>query len=490
MQDLDRPLREGELLARLDWFIRLRWGFLLGLSLMVAVTSQLLGIPLPYPQILAVGGIIFAYNIALSLTHSSFARRRPPNITATRIEANFQIGMDILALTAMIHFSGGVENPFIFFYLFHAIIGSILLSRIEVWTHGCLAYAQFLLVVVLEYSEMLPHYSLSLLFASPRHQRPFYLLAVSIALLITLFGTIYMSSSIAHGLRTREVELLFTRRMLQRKSQDLEEANRELREKQGQLVQSEKLASLGQLSAGVAHEINNPIQFIQGNIRILQESMEGILPLLDRHAEAHPDFSLAQLTYPFFREHIKILLDDMYTGCLRIADIVRDLKKFARLDAGRMDETVDVNEVVRASLRLVQNRIKGYRVVEDLDPGLPAITGCTSKIEQVVVANLINAAEALGDRAGGTIQVVTKPDDGGKGIRLSITDNGPGMAEETKRKVFDPFFTTKRQTGGTGLGLSVAYAIVNEHGGQVDVASTVGEGTTFTYHFPVKRRAG
>ncbi len=490
MQDLDRPLREGELLARLDWFIRLRWGFLLGLSLMVAVTSRLLGMPLPYPQILAVGGIIFAYNTALYLTHSFFTRRRSPDITTTKIEANFQIGMDILALTAMIHFSGGAENPFIFFYLFHAIIGSILLSRIEVWTHGSLAYAQFLLVVVLEYSEMLPHYPLSLLFTSPRHQNPFYLLAVSIALLITLFGTIYMSSSVAHGLRTREVELLFTRRMLQRKSQDLEEANRELREKQAQLVQSEKLASLGQLSAGVAHEINNPIQFIQGNIRILHESMESILPLLDRHAEAHPDFSVAQLTYPFFREHIKILLDDMYSGCLRIADIVRDLKKFARLDAGKMDETVDVNEVVRASLRLVQNKIKGYRIIEDLDPALPAITGCTSKIEQVVVANLINAAEALGDRAGGMIQVTTKPEDGGKGIRLSITDNGPGMPDETKGKVFDPFFTTKQRTGGTGLGLSVTYAIVNEHSGRVEVASTVGEGTTFTYHFPVNRRAG
>lgn len=490
MQDLDRPLREEELLARLDWFIRLRWGFLLGLSLMVAVTSRLLGIPLPYPQILGVGGIIFAYNTALYLSHSLFTRRRSPDITATRIEANFQIGMDILALTAMLHFSGGAENPFIFFYLFHAIIGSILLSRIEVWTHGSLAYAQFLLVILLEYAGILPHYSLSLLFTSSRHESPFYLLAVSIALLFTLFGTIYMSSSIAHGLRAREVELLFTRRMLQRKSQDLEEANRELREKQAQLVQSEKLASLGQLSAGVAHEINNPIQFIQGNIRILHESMETILPLLDRHAEANPDFRVAQLSYPFFREHIKILLDDMYTGCLRIADIVRDLKKFARLDAGKMDETVDVNEVVRASLRLVQNKIKRHRVIQDLDPGLPPITASLSKIEQVVVANLINAAEALGDRPDGMIRVSTKPDDGGRGILLSITDDGPGMPEEIRRRVFDPFFTTKQGTGGTGLGLSVTYGIVNELGGRVELTSCVGEGTTFTYHFPVKRGAG
>jgi signal transduction histidine kinase len=154
-----------------------------------------------------------------------------------------------------------------------------------------------------------------------------------------------------------------------------------------------------------------------------------------------------------------------------------------------MDETVDVNEAVRASVRLVQNKIKRYRVVEDLDPGLPRITGSTSKIEQVVVANLLNAADALGDRPDGVITVSTKPEDGMKGIRLSIADNGPGIPEDIKGRIFDPFFTTKQRTGGTGLGLSVAYAIVDEHGGRVEVAGAVGKGTTFTYHFPAKRRA-
>jgi signal transduction histidine kinase len=489
MQGLDRLLSEEELFTRLEWFIRLRWMFLLGLGLLVVVAGQLPGIALPTPQILGVGGIILTYNTTLYLYHLLYIRKRPPDPIATRIEANLQIGMDIAALTAMIHFSGGAENPLIFFYLFHAIIGSILLSRIEVWTHGCLAYGQFLSVVLLEYRGMLVHHSFGRLFSTPQHHNALYLLAVSLALLITLFGTIYMSSSIVHGLRTRETELQLTRRMLESNSRDLEEANRELREKQAQLVQSEKLASLGQLSAGVAHEINNPVQFIQGNMRILREAMEVILPLLDRHAEAHPDFSVARLKYAFFRQNIETLLDDMYTGAVRIADIVRDLKKFARLDEGRMDETVDVNEAVRASVRLVQNKIKRYRVVEDLDPGLPRITGSTSKIEQVVVANLLNAADALGDRPDGVITVSTKPEDGMKGIRLSIADNGPGIPEDIKGRIFDPFFTTKQRTGGTGLGLSVAYAIVDEHGGRVEVAGAVGKGTTFTYHFPAKRRA-
>ncbi len=489
MQNLDRLLSEAELFARLDWFIRLRWVFLFGLGLMVLVTSQFLRPNLPYESILVVGGIILAYNTGLYLYHSSFTRKRPPDTTATRIEANLQIGMDIATLTAILHFSGGAENPFVFFYLFHAIIGSILLSRLEVWTHGIIAYALFLSVVALEYWEILPHYWLASLSDSPRHQNLVYLLGVSMALLITQFGTIFMSSSIAQSLRTRKEELQLARKMLQRKSQDLEDANTELRAKQAQLVQSEKLASLGQLSAGMAHEINNPIQFIQGNMRILHEAMETILPLLDRHAGGDPNFAVARLPYPFFREQIKTLLDDMYSGCLRIADIVRDLKKFARLDEGKTDELVDVNAVVRSSLRLVRNKIKRYRIVEELDPELPLIVGCGTKVEQVVVANLINAAEALAERPGGMITVGTKPEEDGKSIRLSITDNGPGMSEDIKNRVFDPFFTTKQRTGGTGLGLSVTYGIVQEHGGRVEVTSAVGEGATFTYHFPVKRRA-
>ncbi|HYL80942.1 MAG TPA: ATP-binding protein, partial [Candidatus Acidoferrum sp.] len=482
---IDRLLSEQELFARLDWFIRLRWVFLLGLSLIIVLAGLLFRIPLPYRHILLVGGIVLAYNTAFYLHHSFFTRNRTPEITAARIEANIQIGADILALTAMIHFTGGAENPFIFFYLFHAIIGSILLSRMEVWTHASLAYSLFLGLVVSEYSGSLPHYSLDLLISGGQHQNLLYLLAVSTALLVTLCGTIYMTSSIAHGLRTRERELVLTRTMLEKNSRDLEEVNRELREKQAQLVQSEKLASLGQLSAGVAHEINNPIQFIQGNMRILNEAMETILPLVDRHAEGNPDFTVARLKYSFFRQHVKTLLDDMYAGALRIADIVRDLKKFARLDEGRMDEAVDVNEVVRSSLRLVQNKIKRYRVIENLDPALPTITGSTSKIEQVVVSNLINAAEALCQRPGGVITLTTKPEDGGQGVRLSIADNGPGVSEEVKDRLFDPFFTTKQRTGGTGLGLSIAYTIVNEHAGRVEVNSTLGEGTTFMYHFPV-----
>lgn len=483
---MDRLFVEEELFGRLGWLVKIRWAFLSGFLLTVG-TCRIFRVDLPYPRILAVGGFILAYNMALCVRHAYVARKGTPDPQSGQIEANFQICADYLSLTVLIHYSGGVENPFIFLYLLHVIIGSIILRRPQVWFEGLVAYLFFLSVVVLEYTETIPHYMLKHLFLYPRYQNPYFIVAVSLSLLVTLLSTIYMSSAIVQSLRAREYELMQTRSMLQKKSGDLEKANRELREKQQQLLQSEKLASLGRLSAGMAHEINNPIQFIQGNMRILIESTDSILPVLDRYAETDPDFRVARLEYSFFRQHIKTLLQDMSNGTVRIADIVRDLKKFARAEEGRFDETVDVNEAVRSSLRLVHNKIKRHNVIPELDPSLPKVKGNVSKIEQVLVANLINAAEALGDRSDGIIKVGTSTDPEGTSVSVIISDNGAGMTEEVRRRLFDPFFTTKQRSGGMGLGLSVAYGIIKDHQGWIDVDTKLGEGTTLQYHFPVVR---
>ncbi len=485
-EEMDRLFVEEELFGRLGWFIKIRWAFLTGLILTV-IAARVFRVGLPYGRIVGVGVFICACNAAFYLRHRSAGLGGKVDSRAAQIEANLQICADYIALTALIHFSGGVENPFIPFYLLHLIIGSIMLRRSQVLAQGLFAYVLFLTVVILEWSGMIPHYSLKDLFISQRYQDPLYISAVCLTLLATLLSTIYMSSTIVNSLRAREWQLLQARSMLEKKSGDLEAANRELREKQEQLVQSEKLASLGRLSAGMAHEINNPVQFIQGNMRVLNEAMEEILPMLDRRAEAQPDLKIARLPYPFFREHVGTLLQDITKGTVRIADIVRDLKKFARTGAGSCDELVDVNEAVLASLRLVHNKVKRYSVATDLDPALPKIRGNASKIEQVMVANLINAAEAIGDRADGLIRIGSSKDPGGSSVSVWISDNGPGMTEEVKQRLFDPFFTTKQKTGGMGLGLSVSYGIIKDHQGWIDVDTRLGEGTTLRYHFPVTR---
>lgn len=479
-----RLMVEEELFGRLAWFIKIRWAFLAGLVLTVIVARYGFRIDLPYLKIAGVGGFIIAYNTVLYFRHLSLKRKGSPGHGAARVEANIQIGADYISLTAVIHCAGGVENPFISLYLLHVIIGSILLSRRQVWAHGLFAYSLFLALVFSEYAGIVPHYTVRGVFIIPKHQNLEFVLAVSASLLIALLVTIYMSSNIVKSLRGRESELMETRANLQKKSEELEAANRELREKQVLLIQKEKLASLGQLSAGMAHEINNPIQFIRGNMQVLNEAMDTILPILDRRAEMTPGLSIARLKYPFFREHIRTLLNDMYDGTIRIADIVKDLKQFARADEGRLDEPVDVNEVVRSSLRLVHNKIKHYRVETEFDPALPKIKGNASKIEQVTVSSLINAAEALAEQANGVIKVGTSSDTLAGFVCISICDNGMGMTEETRQKLFDPFFTTKQRSGGTGLGLSITYGIVRDHNGRIEVDTKLGEGATFRFYFP------
>ncbi len=482
--------REEELFLRIKWFIRLRWIFLIGLIFTVVLADKVFKVALPITSILLVGLGVFIYNFAFYFFHAFLRKSSEEGIGTVRFEANLQISLDLLSMTLLIHFSGGVENPFIFFYLFHAIIGSILLSRAEVYLQGLLAVVLFSAFVALEYFGVIPHYHLVKFFPGDSQGNWLYVGVVCLVLTATLFTTIFMSSTIVQGLRVREKELFETRGILQKKSEDLAEANLKLLEKQKQLVQSEKLASLGQLVSGIAHEINNPVQFILGNIHIFKEAFEGIFPILDEYAVSHPDLTLARLKYFFFREHLPVLLNDIAKGAERIRNIIADLKTFARRDEGRLDEEVDLNEVARICQRLLYNKIKRLKVEEDLDPNLARVQGSPIKLEQVVMGTLINAAEALADRPEGAIRIITRNEDGGKSVRIAISDNGPGITEEVKRKIFDPFFTTKQRSGGTGLGLSITYGIIEEHHGRIEVESDPAQGTTFTYHLPAKGQPG
>ena len=148
-----------------------------------------------------------------------------------------------------------------------------------------------------------------------------------------------------------------------------------LLEKQTQLVRAEKQASLGRLAAGIAHEINNPIQFIRGNMAVLSEAFDDLLPLLDRHHATHPDLRVARLDYPFFREQLPVLLQDMADGADRIGSIVSDLKTYAHPDEGRLDEEVDLGETVRSSVRLLHTHLKHFQLGAGARPRRPPWSG-------------------------------------------------------------------------------------------------------------------
>ena len=253
-----------------------------------------------------------------------------------------------------------------------------------------------------------------------------------------------------------------------------------------QLLQADKLASLGQLVSGIAHEINNPNTFIRGNIIIIEEAIKDILPILDEKYKNEPGLKIARLKYNIFKENIMVLVDDMLKGANRIKSIVSDLRKFARRDEGLLNDDIDINVVVESCLRLVRNQIKRNSNIKlELDLDIPSFKGNIQKIEQVVVNMLINASQAI-EKERGTIRISTLYDKDKKEVRVEISDDGKGMDPNTVKQIFNPFFTTKRTRGGTGLGLSIAYGIIKEHNGIIDVDSEVGRGTTFTIRLPAK----
>ena len=250
-----------------------------------------------------------------------------------------------------------------------------------------------------------------------------------------------------------------------------------------QLQQADKLASLGQLVSGIGHEINNPNQFIRGNIKIIRQALEDMLPIVDEYRKTHEDLTIARLKYDFFREHIMMLVTDMAHGSERIKAIVEGLRTFARKDEGLLVDTVDMNTLIEASARLVHNEVHKHADINlELGEDLPTFIGNSQKVEQVLINLLVNAGQAMPDDRRGLITVRTREDNGG--ILVDVEDNGRGMTEKTRKQIFDPFFTTKRAKGGTGLGLAIAYRIVEEHNGRMSVTSELGKGTTFTIRIP------
>lgn len=257
-----------------------------------------------------------------------------------------------------------------------------------------------------------------------------------------------------------------------------------------QIQQADKLASLGQLVSGIGHEINNPNQFIRGNIKIIRQAIMDMLPIVDNYQKEHPDLKIARLKYDFFREHIMTLIDDMSHGSERIKGIVEGLRGFARKDEGLLVDTVDVNTLLEATARLVKNEVHKHAEIV-LEPGtdVAKFTGNSQKIEQVFINLIVNAAQAIPDDRKGLITVRTYMDKKDENVMIDIEDNGKGMDEKTQKQIFDPFFTTKRAKGGTGLGLAIAFRIVEEHSGNISVTSKPGEGTKFTIRIPTGKDA-
>jgi signal transduction histidine kinase len=249
----------------------------------------------------------------------------------------------------------------------------------------------------------------------------------------------------------------------------VDERTRELRDTQAQLVQSEKMRSLGQLVAGVAHELNNPIGFVHANLQLLEEYVGRLLePDLDPERRRKTQEAIAKL------------LNRSREGTERVKQIVQDLRTFSRTDQAELQQ-VSLNDEIDRTLALIEPRLKGIRVERDYGE-LPPVRCYAGQLNQVFLNLLMNACDALEGR--GTIRIRTRAEP--PGVLLGFEDDGPGMPPEVLSRIFEPFFTTKPVGRGTGLGLSLSHGIVSRHGGAMEVASRLGEGARFAIRLPLE----
>jgi two-component system, NtrC family, sensor kinase len=283
---------------------------------------------------------------------------------------------------------------------------------------------------------------------------------------------------------------------LTRSNDELTLLNKTLQRAQEQLVQSEKLASIGQLAAGVAHEINNPVGYVFSNFSSLERYLGDLFRMLEVYESAEGQLAGSpagvriaamreEIEIDYLKEDVPTLMAESREGIARVRKIVQDLKDFSHVDARQEWEWVDLHKGLDSTLNIVNNEIK-YKAEVVREYGvLPEVQCLASELNQVFMNLLINAAQAI-DKPRGTIRIRTGVT--GEEVWIEIEDDGCGIAGDNVSRIFDPFFTTKPVGKGTGLGLSLSYGIVKKHQGRIEVDSDPGRGTRFRVVLPVKRQ--
>lgn len=426
------------LLSQVAWFNRLRLVVAASVVWLTALAAHALGLvgnPWPLYSLGCCIALIDGFYIL------AFSRLQRSSVRAVRRHAYLQIGVDLLLLTALLHWSGGITNPLALFYLFHAFIAALVLS---VTAAVAVAIASLGLLVMLGLAERvgwIEHHALGLGLTDLNRIEPLGFWLLVLAFSITLAFSIYFVATVLERLRDRERQLVRLGR---------------------HLALSEKLASVGTLAAGVSHEINNPIGVIASKVQILRyrvqdgdtpQKLLAELDVIDKHAR-------------------------------RIAQITAGLLTFSRETPFEL-RPLDLPALVREAADLVRVPFQAGGVELTWSVELPTgseVLGSSNHLLQVLINILLNAKDAS---PPGSVVAVTVLAAGAE-VTLAIRDFGTGIAPEHLAKVFDPFFTTKDVDKGTGLGLAISHGIVERHRGRIEVDSEVGHGTTFRIVLPLR----
>lgn len=295
------------------------------------------------------------------------------------------------------------------------------------------------------------------------------------------------------GLRNELAEHKQTERALLNEKEELRILIKKLEDAQNQLMQSEKMASIGQLAAGVAHEINNPIGYVYSNLGTLEKYLQDIFGLLDLYEQA--EFSITnsdirteinsakdRIDIVFLKDDLPSLMNQSKDGITRVKNIVQNLKDFSHVETSEQWHYSNLHLGLDSTLNIVYNEIKYKANVIKKYENIPEVECLSSQLNQVFLNLLVNASHAIETQGTITISTGQKNDE----VCVEISDTGKGIAPEHIQKIFEPFFTTKPVGKGTGLGLSLSYSIIAKHNGRIEVSSQLGKGACFKVWLPIK----
>ena len=286
---------------------------------------------------------------------------------------------------------------------------------------------------------------------------------------------------------------------LEEKVQDrtakLQDAYKQLQEAQSMMVHSEKMRSLGELVAGITHEINNPINFIYGNLIHLNNYSKDLIELIEKYIKVQNQLTQEdskniddyknEIDYEFLKEDLPSLIKSCQEGTERTKNIIADLKNFSRMEE-MVINSVDLEKEIDTTLNILHSKLKNkIEIHKEYEENLPRIDAYGGQLNQVFMNIIDNAAFAIEEK--GNIYIRLKQDDEKKNVIIEIEDDGSGMEEDVAKKIFDPFFTTKAPGQGTGLGMSISYKVIQRHNGKISVSSQKGIGTKFTIELPIVR---
>ncbi|MFC1584581.1 sensor histidine kinase [Fibrobacterota bacterium] len=448
-----------EMYVRLRWFVKLRWIAILGTVATILVFENILNIRLFGFTLFLVLAAMTAFNFLFRwmlkiLPIISFGEgKRFLNAAGF---ANMQIGIDLIFLTLMWHFYGGIENPIMFFFVFHMIIAAILLPKINSFLWAAFSSLLLVSVAYMEFSGKLDHHPFlfQITGISLWHNLYWNILVLS-ALCFTLICVVYMTSSISAQLRRRNEKII---------NLEKEISDKKLQDTEKQLFFSEKMAALGKLAAGMAHEINNPLTTILSYSECLADDLKD-------------------------QQNIYNDIQTVIHETIRIRKIVRNILDFARTEDQFEVAPINLNNEVLEIIDMLQTRMDFIDVIFNLNLGkdLPPVKVGKEHLTQVIINIMVNASQSMESK--GTISINTSYDQKTQMVSLKCADTGPGIPSENLGRVFDPFFTTKAPGEGTGLGLSVSYGLIKMYNGEISVQSKESEGTTFTLILPSEGQA-